>query len=90
MKNNISIKTVNKSAYKLNYPPYTDNLAFPELELEYILVVNDEEVHISKNMAFGIAGALDEYKEEVRNEFEDKRFPYTFHKTFGEHEGTDR
>jgi hypothetical protein len=90
MKNNISIKTVNKSAYKLSYPPYTDSLGIPELELEYILVVNDEEVAISKDMAFGIAGALEEYKEEVRNEFEDKRFPYTFHKTFGEHKGTDK
>jgi hypothetical protein len=90
MKNNISIKTINKSAYKLEYPPYTDNLDLPKLELEYILVVNDEEVAISKDMAFGIATALDEYKQEVRNEFEDKRFPYTFHKTFGEHEGTDK
>jgi hypothetical protein len=90
MKNNISIKTVNVSAYELRYPPYTDNLGFPPLQLEYILVVNGEEIPISKDMAFGIAGALDEYREQVRNEFEEKRFPYTFHKTFGAHEGTDK
>lgn len=90
MKNNISIKTINKSAYKLDYPYNDHGLGFQPPELEYILVVNGEEVPISKDMAFGIAGALDEYKEEVRIELEEKRFPYTFHKTFGAHEGTDK
>lgn len=37
--------------------------------LKYFLVVNDEEVEITKNMAFGITEALDEYKREfVKND----------------------
>jgi len=85
MKNNISIRTVNHiNEFEL---PFTK---IKRLDLEYILCVNGEEIAISKDMAFGIAGALDEYKEEVRIELEEKRFPYTFHKTFGEHKGTDK
>jgi hypothetical protein len=85
MKNQISIRTVNHiNEFELTFTK------IKRLDLEYILCVNGEEITISKDMAFGIATALDEYKQEVCNEFEDKRFPYTFHKTFGEHKGTDK
>lgn len=60
----------NQMSIRLEYKDYTDFAPFladlkVNAESKYILVVNGEEVEISKTMAFGMTAFFDEYNREV-------------------------
>lgn len=66
MKNSLFIRTENVEVEYFNLPHMLIDLG-KDNSLKYVLIVNNEEVEISKKMADGMVAFFDEYNKEVSN-----------------------
>lgn len=65
-KNTVEVKIINPAKSITDYG-FTPKM----FDLDYFLIVNGEEVQITREMAYGITGFIDEYRNEIREKLHD-------------------